>query len=116
MWNKTLLALAAVSVVGCASTAFAEDPDNKIGDKYPLLEQRYAPVPTTRAVRTTQKLRQVPNSYTPANDVADDKIGDRYPFLETRAATQKTPARTARVRASSTSADDALTTGSIRGW
>ena len=113
--TRTIVALAAVGFVSCASVAFAEDADNKIGDKYPLLEQRQAPIKTnvTRRAPTT---RQIPNSYTVTNDVSDNKIGDRYPFLEPRVAAQKTSTRTARVRASSTPADDNLMTGSIRSW
>ena len=81
MWNKTILALAAVSVVGCASAAFAEDADGKIGDRYPFLEQRYAPLPTIKPTATAPKQR-----------------------------------KGAKSKSTSISTDDALTTGSIRGW
>lgn len=40
MLTKTKIALSALLVVGFASAAFANEvPENKIGDRYPLLEQ-----------------------------------------------------------------------------
>ena len=42
MFRKIMFAFAAAVAASFASTAFAyETPENKIGDKYPLLEQRY---------------------------------------------------------------------------
>lgn len=42
MLNKTMIALSAAIVLGSASATFAyEAPENKIGDRYPALEQRY---------------------------------------------------------------------------
>ena len=114
--TKTIVALTAIGFISCVSAAFADDADGKISDRYPLLEKRQTPVSTSNVASRAPTTRQIPNSYTVTNDVSDNKIGDRYPFLETRVTAQKTPARTARVRASSTSADDNLMTGSIRSW
>ena len=81
--NRTIIVFAAVSIVSCATAAFAyEDPSNKIGDRYPFLEQRNEAVSTVRLASTTPMLRQVSNSYSYASEDADQKIGDRYPFLE----------------------------------
>jgi hypothetical protein len=42
MLTKTKIALSALLVVGFASAALANEPvENRIGDKYPLLEQAY---------------------------------------------------------------------------
>jgi hypothetical protein len=39
MMTKTKLALSALLVVSFASAALADVPENKIGDRYPFLEQ-----------------------------------------------------------------------------
>jgi hypothetical protein len=42
MLNKTKIALSALLVVGFASAALAGEPiENRLGDRYPLLEQIY---------------------------------------------------------------------------
>jgi len=42
MLTKTKIALSALLVVGFASAALANEPvENRIGDRYPLLEQTY---------------------------------------------------------------------------
>ena len=52
--NKTLIALSAAALFGSVSAALAyEAPENKIGDRYPVLEQTYAPT----AVRPLVVLR-----------------------------------------------------------
>ena len=56
--NRTIVALAAVSFVSCASAAFAEDADGKIGDRYPFLEQRYTPVATIKPTATAPTRRK----------------------------------------------------------
>ena len=53
MLNKTMIVLSAAVVLGSASAAFAyEAPENKIGDRYPFLEQVYQPISASKfAVR-----------------------------------------------------------------
>ena len=81
MITKSIIALSALLVMGTASVAFAdEDPENKIGDRYPLLEQQYKPVAANKA-------RVMPAPKTPKldqyiNEDVDNKIADRYPLLE----------------------------------
>ena len=53
MLNKTIIALTTATVVASASAAFAyEDPENKIGDRYPFLEQTYQSNAPSRLLRT----------------------------------------------------------------
>lgn len=48
MLTKTKIGLSALIIVGFASAALANDPvENKIGDKYPLLEKIVQPLADT---------------------------------------------------------------------
>ena len=81
MLNKTMIALTATVVLSFASSAFAyEDPENRIGDRYPLLE----PTAASAVVRVAQS-RLAIRQTTSINQVAytdpENQIGDRYPFL-----------------------------------
>ena len=88
MLNKTIIVLTSVLTFGSVSASFAyEDPENKIGDRYPLLEQRDRAVTTTKATRTNLARRQSSQRLGVATYAVEDpenKIGDRYPFLEPR--------------------------------
>lgn len=78
--NKTLIALSAAAIIGSFSAAFAyEDPENKIGDRYPLLEQTYAPTKSAWVGGTTMP-RQVVQY---GNQAPENMIGDRYQGLAT---------------------------------
>ena len=80
MLNKTLIALSAAAVLGSVSAAFSyETPENKIGDRYPFLEQTYKPTTATRTSGGTVTPRHAVNQI--GNEDADNMIGDRYPSL-----------------------------------
>jgi hypothetical protein len=79
--NKTLIALSAAALFGSVSASLAyEAPENKIGDRYPALEQTYTPT-TARTVGGTVMPR-VWHSQTTAAEAPENKIGDRFPALE----------------------------------
>ena len=45
MITKSIIALSAILVVSTSVSAFAyEAPENRLGDRYPFLEQMYTPV------------------------------------------------------------------------
>ena len=103
--NKIISALSVVAVLGSATAAFAyEAPENKLGDRYPFLEQQYRPVatPAGQYHATTAGLYM--------NQVPENKIGDRYPWLEapTKIVTVKSTVRANRVAKSFAIADKAL--------
>jgi hypothetical protein len=75
MTKKIIIALSAI-LIGSASGALAyEDPENKLGDRYPLLEPGY------RSVMPSMS-RQFASRNPFGNDDLENKIGDRYPRLE----------------------------------
>ena len=83
MLNKTMIALTAATVLASASAAFAyEAPENKIGDRYPFLEQAYTSASTPKFVRANVMYRQASSFSQYSNEAPENKIGDRYPFLE----------------------------------
>ncbi|HYM35708.1 MAG TPA: hypothetical protein VET48_09955 [Steroidobacteraceae bacterium] len=83
MLNKTVIALTAATVLVSASAAFAyEDLENRIGDRYPFLEQTYAPISAPKFVRANVTYRQTSGLSQFSNEAPENKIGDRYPFLE----------------------------------
>ena len=85
MLNKTMIAITAGVILSSASAAFAyEDPENKIGDRYPFLEQRYTPVAATALRSTNLRVNQISNLAQYAYEAPENRIGDRYPFLEQR--------------------------------
>jgi hypothetical protein len=77
MFTKYTIALAALLLVGGSSLAGAyEDPENKIGDRYPMLEQGHRPVMSNvTAYRSGAQTNQ-------GVEDPEYKIGDRYPFLD----------------------------------
>src|ERR1700693_111288 len=82
MLNKTMIAITAAVIVS-SSAAFAyEDPENKIGDRYPFLEQRYTPIASHTIRARNQMTTQVSYSGQYADEVPENQIGDRYPFRE----------------------------------
>ena len=84
MLNKTKIALTAATILVSASAAFAyEAPENKIGDRYPFLEQAYTSSGSVqKLVRANVTYRQASNLSQYSSEVPENKIGDRYPFLE----------------------------------
>jgi hypothetical protein len=80
MFTKATITLSALILFGVTATAVAyEDPENKIGDRYPTLEQRYTPVaPGYGAANRTQT--SIFDRH--MSEDSENKIGDRYPFLE----------------------------------
>ena len=81
MFTKSVLTLAALLLAGVSTAAVAyEDPENKIGDRYPFLEQQYQPV-ASKAVRV-MSAPKAPKLDQYINEDVENKIGDRYPLLE----------------------------------
>ncbi len=84
MFNKTMIVLAAAAVVGSASAALSyEEPEYKLADRYPFLDQ------SQRAVRNIGAPYVVGRSMVSLNkgtaEDAEWHIGDRYPTLDTSA-------------------------------
>ena len=78
--NKTLIALSAAALFGSLSAAQAyEAPENKIGDRYPFLEQTYAPIKSTWVGGTVMPRQLVQYG----NEAPENMTGDRYPALAT---------------------------------
>ena len=83
MLNKTLIALTATVVLGSASAAFAyEEPENRIGDRYPFLEQMISPVQGNHIGNSNLISRQFARADQFSNEEPENRIGDRYPLLE----------------------------------
>ena len=83
MLHKTMIGITAGVILTSASAALAyEDPENKIGDRYPFLEQRYTPVAATMLRGTNLRVSRASNLGQYANEAPENKISDRYPFLE----------------------------------
>ena len=81
MFTKRTITLAALLIAGATTAAFAyEAPENKIGDRYPLLEQQYQPTSTNNVRTMTAPKTQRLDQY--INEDVENKIGDRYPLLE----------------------------------
>ncbi len=80
MFSKTLIALTGAAVLVSASAALAvEDPENRIADRYPLLEK----VAVTKAGAHKMVIARRAAAGTLANvEVPENRIGDRYPWLE----------------------------------
>jgi hypothetical protein len=107
MLNKTMIAITAGVILSSASAAFAyEDPENKIGDRYPFLEQRYTPVAASTIRSSNLRVSQSSGYVQYAYEAPENRIGDRYPFLEqnyTRAAANTFAVRSAAPRLVSSS-------------
>ena len=83
MLNKSMITLTTAIVLGCTSAAFAyEDPENRLGDRYPFLEQVYQPSSASRMARSYVTPRQTASLAQYANEAPENRIGDRYPTLE----------------------------------
>jgi hypothetical protein len=83
MLYKTMMGITAAVVLSSASVAFSyEDPENKIGDRYPFLEQRYTPVAAAALRGINLRVSPASNLAQYANEAPENKIGDRYPLLE----------------------------------
>ena len=60
MLKKNMLVFAATAVFVSTSAAFAyEAPENKIGDRYPFLEQTYKPNVSSRSAGKSMKSARV---------------------------------------------------------
>jgi hypothetical protein len=80
MLNKTMIAVAAGVIFSSASTAIAyEDPENKIGDRYPLLEQRYEPISGNRSAarQATSRRAATTRTATPSGELITGSISAR---------------------------------------
>jgi len=83
MLYKTMMGITAAAILSSASAAVAyEAPENRDGDRYPFLEQRYAPVAATALRGTNLRVSRASNLGQYANEAPENMIGDRYPFLE----------------------------------
>ena len=81
MFSNSVITLAALLLAGATSAAFGyEDPENKIGDRYPFLEQQYQPT-ASKAVSAMQAPK-APKLEQYMNEDVENKIADRYPLLE----------------------------------
>lgn len=79
----TKIVLSALLVVGFASNVLAnEAPENKIGDRYPFLEQTIQQPAGALAFASAAVRHSVKRPAAAAKEVPENKIGDRYPFLE----------------------------------
>ena len=78
-----MICLAAAAVFASATATFAyEEPENKLGDRYPFLEQRYQVAGGNKLVSRSPMVRQAAILEQYANEVPENRIGDRYPSLE----------------------------------
>lgn len=83
MLNKTIIGIVAGVIFGSASAAVAyEDPENRLSDRYPFLEQKYTPVAANTLRSTNLRVNQVSSLAQYAYEDSENKIGDRYTFLE----------------------------------
>ena len=96
MLYKTMIGITAGVILSSASAAFAyEDPENRIGDRYPRLEQKYQPISVSRSTARQVAPKLAPASVQYSSQAPENKIGDRYPLLEARTVSQRAPSRTA---------------------
>jgi hypothetical protein len=77
--NKTMIALTAAVAFGSSAVAY-EDPENRLGDRYPFLEQKYSAERSAPAMRYAQPRYVGLNQY--SSEAPENKISDRYPLLE----------------------------------
>ena len=83
MLNRTTIALTAAVALGFAAAAFAyEEPENRIGDRYPFLELAVGPVQANSIGNTNLMVRQFAGVDQFAYEEPENRIGDRYPRLE----------------------------------
>lgn len=82
MFTKYTIALSALILVGGTAVAIAyEEPESKIGDRYPSLEQIDRSAPQIASSQRTMVQRNAKLNLYVDEDV-DSKIADRYPLLE----------------------------------
>lgn len=80
MFTKAAITLAALFIAGGSATALAyEDSENKIGDRFPFLEQRYTPVAPSNVATKRMTVSKFDRH---ASEESENKIGDRFPMLE----------------------------------
>jgi hypothetical protein len=83
MLTKATIALSALLVASATAAAFAyEDPENRIGDRYPLLEQGARPVQANNIGNRNLIARQFASVDQFSSEDPENRIGDRYPSLE----------------------------------
>ena len=83
MFNKTMLALTAAALIGSASAAFSyEDPESRIGDKYPWLDQTSRTFTARNIGGPYVPVRQVARLDQPYPEDVEARTGDKYPSLE----------------------------------
>jgi hypothetical protein len=97
MFTKYGVTLAALLVFGGTSVAVAiEDPENRIGDRYPFLEKVDRTAARPIGILPVMG-RQSTKLDLYRNEVVENKIADRYPHLE-QLAGPTSPRQTVRVR------------------
>lgn len=80
MFNKTMIALATVAIVGSATAALSyEDPEYKIGDRYPALDQS-TPMARNIGAPYVAGRSTVTWNQAPVED-PEYRLADRYPNL-----------------------------------
>jgi hypothetical protein len=97
MFSKYAITLAALFLVGGTAVAAAyEEPENKIGDRYPVLEKidRTVTAPAVSAWRMKVQRNAKLNQFT--DEDPENKIADRYPFLEQSSPSVATASATVR--------------------
>src|SRR5476651_113620 len=83
MLYKTMIGMTAAVILSSASAAFAyEAPENRDGDRYPFLEQKYTPVASATLRSSNLRGSRASNSGQYAYEAPENKISDRYPMLE----------------------------------
>jgi hypothetical protein len=84
MLNKPMIAVAAGVIFSSASTAIAyEDPENKIGDRYPRLKQRYEPISGNRSAarQVTPRRAATTRTAAPSGELTTGSIYARPNFF-----------------------------------
>jgi hypothetical protein len=82
MLTKTKLTLAAAAAISAATAAIAfDDPESRIGDRYPWLEPGYRSMASPAAVGVAGSRQAMAIDQLAYQD-PESKIGDRYPWLE----------------------------------
>ena len=82
MHKKAMIAFTAAVVLGSVSAAFAyEDPENRIGDRYPVREPMVA-ASVFKIAQNRMVFRQTSSGIQAAYEDPENRIGDRYPSLD----------------------------------
>lgn len=81
MFSKTMIALAAIAIVGSASVALSyEEPEYKLADRYPFLDRSASMVRNIGAPYVAGR-SMVTRNQGPIED-PEYRLADRYPSLE----------------------------------